>query len=177
MLADNMILQLKQTSGLCQKILRSNKYFQKNNRIKNEHTKIIYLPQMKSRNSGNQPHLQQLQKIKKVPEISLTRKLKTFTMKTLKHIKKLKQILGDRPLMLINQEKQNYENGYIAECDLHIEYRPHQNPSGILQSLQINLKIHMESQKILNNEDDPEQSNYCCWDHSVLFQMIPHSHH
>lgn len=77
--------------------------------------------------------------------------------------------------MLMNQQ-QNYENGYIAESNLQIEINPHQNPNGILQGLEINRKIHMESQKILNSEDDPEQRNQCCWNHSVLFQIILQSH-
>lgn len=60
--------------------------------------------------------------------------------------------------MLINQQY-NYENGYISGRNLQIESNPHQNPNGILQGLKINLKIHMESQKILNSEDDPAQRN------------------
>lgn len=49
--------------------------------------------------------------------------------------------------MLMNQQKQNYENGYIAKVDLHIQCDPQENPNGILQRLEINLKIPKESKQ------------------------------
>jgi hypothetical protein len=52
---------------------------------------------------------------------------------------------------------------------------PTRIPNAFCTELEINLKVQVETQKILNNDDNPEQRKQCCWNHSILFQIIPQS--
>jgi hypothetical protein len=49
-------------------------------------------------------------------------------------------------------------NGYTFESNLYGQCNPHQNFNNILhRHRKINLKVHMEEQKTLNGQSNPEQ--------------------
>jgi hypothetical protein len=60
--------------------------------------------------------------------------------------------------MLINRQNQYCENAYTTKSNLYVQFNFYQNSNGILhQDRKVNLKVHREAQKTLNNQSNPEQ--------------------
>jgi hypothetical protein len=54
----------------------------------------------------------------------------------------------------------NVVNWLTNKNNLYVQCNPHQNPIGILQKdRKINRKVHMEAQKTLNSQSNPEQKS------------------
>jgi signal recognition particle subunit SEC65 len=60
--------------------------------------------------------------------------------------------------VLKDQHNQYCENGCTTESNLYVQCNLHQNSKDILQkSRKMNPKVHMEAQKTLKNQSNPEQ--------------------
>jgi hypothetical protein len=59
--------------------------------------------------------------------------------------------------MLMDQQKEYYENGYTTESNLYVQCNYYQNSNDILhQARKVNTKVHMKAQKTLNSQSNPE---------------------
>jgi hypothetical protein len=59
--------------------------------------------------------------------------------------------------MLMGQQNHYCENVLISENNLYVQCNPHQNSKDILhQDRKVNLKVHIEAQKISSNQSNPE---------------------
>jgi hypothetical protein len=66
------------------------------------------------------------------------------------------------PPMLMDQQNQHYENGHTTKNSLHVQCNPYQNSNDVLyRNRKINLKTHMETQKISNSQSNSEQKVQC----------------
>jgi hypothetical protein len=63
------------------------------------------------------------------------------------------------PTILMYQHNQYYENGYIILTNLDVQCNPHQIINGILyRNRKPNPNVHMETQKTIKTQSNPEQN-------------------
>jgi hypothetical protein len=75
----------------------------------------------------------------------------------------------ERPPMFMDWQNLDSENGFTAESNLQIQWNIDQNSNVILhRNRKINPKIHLEAQKTLNSQRNPEQIE------KSLFPMVNH---
>jgi hypothetical protein len=72
--------------------------------------------------------------------------------------------------------KQYYENSYTIKSNLQIQCNAHQNSNVILcKNRKHNSKIHMEAQKTLKNQSNPEQKKQCWNYHNTWLTLYRYS--
>ena len=63
--------------------------------------------------------------------------------------------------MFLGRKNQYCENDYTTKCNLHIQCDPYQITNGIFHRPRIEkLTIHMETQKTLNSQSNPEKEEW-----------------
>jgi hypothetical protein len=68
----------------------------------------------------------------------------------------------ERSPILMNWQNHYCENSYTAKSDLYVQSNSHQNSNDTLhRNREIDPKVHMEAQKTLNNQSNPEQKQQC----------------
>jgi uncharacterized protein YjaG (DUF416 family) len=74
---------------------------------------------------------------------------------------KLKKTWEDRESpMLMNQKNEYLENACTTKCNLHVQWNIHQKLSDIPhRDIKINPKLHIETRKILNSQNNTQQNS------------------
>jgi hypothetical protein len=64
-------------------------------------------------------------------------------------------------------------NQYMTESNLYVQCNPYQNSNDILhRNRKVNPKVHMEAQKTLNSQSNPEPKEQCWRYHNTRLQTI-----
>jgi hypothetical protein len=65
--------------------------------------------------------------------------------------------------MIMDRKNRYCENDYTTKSKLMVQCNPSQNSNNILHGdRKVNPNIHMEAQKTLNSQRNPEQKEQCC---------------
>ena len=79
--------------------------------------------------------------------------------------------------MFLGRKNEYFENDYITKCNLQIQRDPYQITSGIFHRTRTkNLTIHMETQKTLNSQNNPEKEEWSWRNQPSCLQIILQSY-
>jgi hypothetical protein len=83
----------------------------------------------------------------------------------------------ERSPMLKDWENQHSKNGYATTSNLYAQCNSHQNPNDIHhRDWKIYPKAHLQAQKTVNSQSNPEQKKQCWRYHNTWLQTILWSH-
>ena len=83
----------------------------------------------------------------------------------------------DRYSMFLGRKNQYCENDCITKCNLQIQCNPYQITNGIFHRPRIEkLTIHMETQKTLNSQSNPEKEEWSWRNRPSCLQIILQSY-
>ena len=79
--------------------------------------------------------------------------------------------------MLLDLKNQYYQNDHTTQGDLQTQCNPYQITDGIFQRTRTKyFKIHLETQKTLNSQSNPEKEKWIWRNQALCLQTIPQSY-